>query len=521
MLWGASEQSNLFARIDRWKQEVVKNTLQSPTRGRSQDHEAHHMKLRSQDTRPALAEVSGNPYSRKRKASVAMADAPPRKQDKKAVMDENTEVVARRPRGRPPKNTQLDTAAEPVKQSAFRLQDPQANNAEVANSREQSLPIRAELPPSIWSPSRPASPRKPGTSPRKGQITLDKPVSEAGIDMDYLSRCDPAVHLITFRELKMEGVGIPSPVEDLFRKLQGVPLGVIPHALKSVYEEDANTPRKSKEPHSESYYLDPEKTPFPRHCLDRMKSTADLVLGKALRAQSENAHERQWGGLVNQLLCEVEAWQKWPGQVVVLNVYDFALSNSSSGVANKSPTTVTSDSKTNTPPENLGRMVDWCLGMNVDKDDMKVIQQAYSKAEPHAASLNQSLSYIKTHPLILDIELKKTAQPRDPRVQLAIWASSALLKKRIMGWDTSMPMPALAVNAHVWEYYIFFEMDDDLMMAGPYDFGTTATLSGIWTLFFRLHIITQWGKTEYRQWFRAHVVESARRYRDALNQSQS
>ena len=167
---------------------------------------------------------------------------------------------------------------------------------------------------------------------------------------------------------------------------------------------------------------------------------------------------------------------------------------------------------------------------------MKVVQQAYSKAEPHAASLNQSLSYIKTHPLILDIELKKTSQPRDPRVQLAIWASSALLKKRIMGWDTSMPMPALAINAHIWEYYIFFEMDDDLvrtyaecdirthancarfqMMAGPYDFGTTATLSGIWTLFYRLHIITQWGMTEYRQWFRAHVVDSARRYGDAVS----
>ena len=232
MLWGASEQCSLFARIDRWKQEVVKNTLQSPTRGRPQNHETHHMKLRSQDTRPVLAEVSGNPYSRKRKASVAMADEPPGKQDKKSVMDENT-VVARRPRGRPPKNPQMDTAAEPIKQSAPRPQGPPADNAELANSRQQSWPIRAELPPSIWSPSRPASPRKAGTSPsKKGQITLDKPVSEAAIDMDYLSRCDPAVHLITFRELKMEGIGIPSPVDDLFRKLQGVPLGVIPHALK-------------------------------------------------------------------------------------------------------------------------------------------------------------------------------------------------------------------------------------------------------------------------------------------------
>lgn len=108
-------------------------------------------------------------------------------------------------------------------------------------------------------------------------------------------------------------------------------------------------------------------------------------------------------------------------------------------------------------------MVDWSLGMNVDKDDMKVIRQAYSKTEDHAASLNQSISYIKNHPLILDIEIKKTLQPRDPQVQLAIWASSALLKKRLMGWDTSMPMPALAINGHLWEYYIFFEMEDDLV----------------------------------------------------------
>ena len=236
MLCGASEQSDFFARIDRWKQEVVKNTLQQPpTQSRSQKYEAHHMKLRSRDTRPALAEVSGNPYSRKRKASAAMADAPPRKYGKKAVMDENAEGVARRPgRGRPPKKRQIDTkGAVPMKQSASRPQGQSANNPELANSREPSLPIRAELPPSIWSPSRSASLREAGTSPsKKGQITLDKPISEAAIDMDYLSRCDPAVHLITFRELKIEGIEIPSPVDDLFRKLQGVPLGLIPHALK-------------------------------------------------------------------------------------------------------------------------------------------------------------------------------------------------------------------------------------------------------------------------------------------------
>ena len=127
--------------------------------------------------------------------------------------------------------------------------------------------------------------------------------------------------------------------------------------------------------------------------------------------------------------------------------------------------TMTSDSKTKTPLEDMGRMVDWCLGMNVDHDDLKKIRQAFAKVPDNAASLNQSVSWIRINPLILDIEIKKVIQPRDPQVQLAVWASSALLKKKLMGWDTSMPMPAIVVNGNVWDYYIFFEMDNDLVRA--------------------------------------------------------
>lgn len=122
-----------------------------------------------------------------------------------------------------------------------------------------------------------------------------------------------------------------------------------------------------------------------------------------------------------------------------------------------------SDAKTNTTAENMGRMVDWCLAVNVDKDDMRVIHQAYARDAYNASSLNQSLSYIRNKPLILDIEIKKTLQPRDPQVQLAIWASAALLKKRLHGWDTSMPSPAIAIDGHHWRYYIFFEMDKSLV----------------------------------------------------------
>ena len=49
-------------------------------------------------------------------------------------------------------------------------------------------------------------------------------------------------------------------------------------------------------------------------------------------------------------------------------------------------------------------------------------------------------------------------------------------------------------------------------MAGPYPFGSTETLNGIWTIFYRLHIIMEWGMTKYKDWFKANVVESARRF---------
>ena len=47
-------------------------------------------------------------------------------------------------------------------------------------------------------------------------------------------------------------------------------------------------------------------------------------------------------------------------------------------------------------------------------------------------------------------------------------------------------------------------------MTGPYYFGTTATLNGIWTIFYRLHIIMKWGVTEYKDWFKAHIMQWAR-----------
>ena len=76
---------------------------------------------------------------------------------------------------------------------------------------------------------------------------------------------------------------------------------------------------------------------------------------------------------------------------------------------------------------------------------MKVIQQAYPKAEPHTASLNQSLTYIRTHSLILDIECEKTVQPRHSGVSAA--------RLGLLGVDKEADNGLGHIDAHVSARY--------------------------------------------------------------------
>ena len=108
-------------------------------------------------------------------------------------------------------------------------------------------------------------------------------------------------------------------------------------------------------------------------------------------------------------------------------------------------------------------MIDWCLGLKLDSADQRTISAAFATMDKFEQSLNQSLGYIRMEPLFLDIEIKKVLSDIDPEVQIAIWASASFLKRRHHHWDTSMPMPAVVVNGHNWDYYIFFPCDNELV----------------------------------------------------------
>ena len=108
-------------------------------------------------------------------------------------------------------------------------------------------------------------------------------------------------------------------------------------------------------------------------------------------------------------------------------------------------------------------MVDWCLGLQLGYDDAQLVTSAFGMIRLNEASLNQTVAFIKQCPLFLVIEIKITQTDRNPEVQLAIWASGALRKKQHHGWDIDLPMPAIAVNGHTWDYYLFFGWDDHLV----------------------------------------------------------
>ena len=112
-------------------------------------------------------------------------------------------------------------------------------------------------------------------------------------------------------------------------------------------------------------------------------------------------------------------------------------------------------------------MVDLSIGLDLNRDDERTVDSAFNKMLDNDQSLNQSLSYIKDTPLMVDIELEKTYGNRDPRVQLAVWKAGAFKKMRYHGWDASLPMPGITVSESEWDCFLFFVQDSGLVSTLP------------------------------------------------------
>ncbi|KAI4196168.1 MAG: hypothetical protein LQ350_006716 [Teloschistes chrysophthalmus] len=225
------------------------------------------------------------------------------------------------------------------------------------------------------------------------------------------------------------------------------------------------------------------------------------------------AHERQWGWTtISPLFSEVLKWAQSKGAMVFkvescpidpVNIrmlrpgrqrYVDEASSRNSEAEDSSVTTT--------------RMVDVCLGLNLDPTTMKLITDTWAIREEFKTSLNQSTSYIIHNPLFLDVAIKKTNQERNPLIRLGMWMAGLYAKRQHHGWDQSVPMPGLVVNGDQWFFYIGFAMGEGVVILeslGP--FGSTATIAGTFEIIYKLNVLVQWGLEQYRRWFDQHVLE--------------
>ena len=112
----------------------------------------------------------------------------------------------------------------------------------------------------------------------------------------------------------------------------------------------------------------------------------------------------------------------------------------------------------------MAKMVDLSLGLVLTKEEIDSVTRQWGRdCLRNEDSLNQSLKFIKTYPLLADFELKKSIQNRDPGVQMSIWNASAMRKRQYQGWDLSMPMPGIEVSGHSWTLYIYYPWEENLV----------------------------------------------------------
>ena len=218
-----------------------------------------------------------------------------------------------------------------------------------------------------------------------------------------------------------------------------------------------------------------------------LKQTVDQVIKMAAWNHQHNAHERQWGATtVNPPLNELLMFGHTQ-DVMLLNVlvpiccFKFKtllifyseqcpidpIEIKMKRPNSKDPVDNEAQSITGSAIENdastTSRMIDLQLGLLLDDCDIKILTQAFANMKDNDQSINQSNSFIRTVPAVVDFELKKTTSNRMPEVQLAIWHSGLHSKRKRHNWDTSMPIPGVTINGYDWQFYITFERDGDLV----------------------------------------------------------
>ena len=239
MLPQPGPQPNLSTRVDRWRQQIAEDTSKAIRPAVRENPQAHkqaqgqdlstspskckyqtRLQARISTQRAVLADTSSNPRLRLRKTSQNPTIHIPRftlKRSRTMMGEEGVQRGGKRQRGRPRK----DIISESSQQVA---------NTHLPEELASSLPDLS-IRPSEASPRRRIS-----QSPRrKTEKSLDQTRTNANITLAFLETCKPSVQLLSYDDVRTSPsvrARMSAAVEDLHKRLQQIPNGLIPSELK-------------------------------------------------------------------------------------------------------------------------------------------------------------------------------------------------------------------------------------------------------------------------------------------------
>tara|TARA_R110002003_G_scaffold2994_1_gene24751 strand:+ start:7419 stop:7940 length:522 start_codon:yes stop_codon:yes gene_type:complete len=154
----------------------------------------------------------------------------------------------------------------------------------------------------------------------------------------------------------------------------------------------------------------------------------------------------------------------------------------------------------------LNKKIDYAVGLDLSLDAVRTLQDAKT-------SINQTVAFMNHTPVFLNVEVKRYASARNPRVQLAAWNAAEFKKRSVEGWPLDMPVLAMEIEQDSWLLYIVVaEIRKKstggfiLHFFGPIRVGDTFNEPNTEKLFNNLCSIALWGHDHFRQWVEDEIL---------------
>ncbi|KAL9013193.1 MAG: hypothetical protein Q9173_002094, partial [Seirophora scorigena] len=140
---------------------------------------------------------------------------------------------------------------------------------------------------------------------------FDHPISVSQVDLKYLASCTPWVRAARVDQVRRKFTEEACrSTMTLYSKMINIPPNLIPPSLKSAYDQQVDTPCKSRDAPPSHQYASSSEQFYPQALLPQIMKKVDDIRKDADWNEANQADEDQWSLVVHLLLAEVASWPR-------------------------------------------------------------------------------------------------------------------------------------------------------------------------------------------------------------------